>query len=173
MKRQSLTPSFAVSHSASAGVRSAAPRASNKDNIEYETVLRRTLRAMGHRHRRFVPGVPSGPDRVFARQNLGVFCDGDFWRRRNLESRLAHRSRVHDAAYWVENFGANVWRNHAASERLSNEGWHVVRLGETDLFCDPVGATAVVAAHLRSVCTAAPNNSMPPKAPRAAADAER
>jgi DNA mismatch endonuclease (patch repair protein) len=160
MKRQRSTPSFAGRHPASPGARQAARGASKKGDTKCEVVLRRTIWAMGLRYRRLVPGIPGRPDLLFPRQRIAVFCDGDFWHGRDLESRLARLSRGHNAPYWVEKIRTNVQRDRAVSERLSAEGWHVVRLWETEILCDPVGAAAVVAAHLRNACTAAPNNRL-------------
>lgn len=145
------TPSFTGLKPASLKARRAAQRASKKSDTKCEVVLRKTLWAMGLRYRRSVPGMAGRPDLVFPRGRVVVFCDGDFWHGRDLDSRLARLSRGHNASYWVEKIRTNVKRDRAVSERLSEQGWHVVRLWETDILGDPAGAAACVAASLRNV----------------------
>ena len=143
------TPTFAGLKPASLKARRAAQGASKKSDTKCEVVLRQTLCAMGLRYRRSVPGIPGRPDFVFPRERVVVFCDGDFWHGRNLQSRLARLSRGHNAPYWVEKICTNVQRDNAVSQRLSAVGWDVVRLWETDILRDPVGAAALVGARLR------------------------
>jgi len=160
MRRQRTTPSFAGRRAASRGARRAAQAASKKSDTTCETVLRRTLWAMGLRYRKCMPEVPGRPDIVFPRQKIAVFCDGDFWHGRNLKSRLARLSRGHNAPYWVAKIRTNVRRDRAISKRLAAENWCVVRLWETDILRDPTAAAGVVAACLKKLRTRAPNNRL-------------
>lgn len=154
MKNRS-TPTFAGLRPASIGARRAAQAASRKSNTKCEVVLRQALWALGLRYRRSIPGIPGRPDLVFPRQRVVIFCDGDFWHGRNLQSRLARLSHGHNASYWVEKIRKNVQRDTAVSTILSAQGWHVVRLWETDILRDPGGAALVVAARLRKAREAA------------------
>lgn len=151
MTKTRSTPTFAGLKPASRKARRAAQGCSKKSDTKCETLLRHTLWTMGLRYRRSLPGIPGRPDLVFPRERVLVFCDGDFWHGRDLEPRLARLSQGHNAPYWVEKIRSNVKRDRAVSERLSAEGWHVVRLWETDILRDPAGAAEVVATRLRNV----------------------
>jgi DNA mismatch endonuclease (patch repair protein) len=79
-----------------------------------------------------------------------VFCDGDFWHGRDIDLRLTRLARGHNASYWVEKIRTNVARDQATTKRLSNEGWHVVRLWETDIIKDPPTVAALVVGCLQN-----------------------
>jgi DNA mismatch endonuclease (patch repair protein) len=159
-KKERTTPSFSGRRPASVAASRAAQGASKKVNTRCELVLRQALWHAGFRYRLKVQGLAGRPDLVFLRKRVAVFCDGDFWHGRNLDSRLARLVRGHNASYWMEKIRTNVRRDRAVSERLAAEGWHVVRLWETDILRDPTGVAVVVAAHLRTVGAEAPNNRL-------------
>jgi DNA mismatch endonuclease (patch repair protein) len=50
-------------------------------------MLRRELWRRGIRFRIHQAELPGRPDIVFTKQRLAVFCDGDFWHGRDLNSR--------------------------------------------------------------------------------------
>lgn len=149
MKSKRESPSFAGLKPASPGARRAAQGASRKGDTKCELVLRRAVWAAGLRYRKSLPGLIGRPDFVFPRYKVAVFCDGDFWHGRDLESRLARLVRGHNAPYWVEKIRTNVVRDNATTRRLIEEGWRVVRLWETDIRRDPATAVATIAALLK------------------------
>jgi DNA mismatch endonuclease, patch repair protein len=85
------------------------------------------------------------PDLLFPQQRVVVFCDGDFWHGRNLEARLARLASGHNAPYWVAKIQSNVDRDSAVSARLVAEGWHVIRVWETDVLRDPERVADMIA----------------------------
>ncbi len=136
MPRARATPSFSNLHAASNRASAAARGASIKTGTRCELVLRRELWRMGLRYRLAIRGLPGKPDLVFPRQRVVVFCDGDFWHGRNLESRLERLKRGHNASYWVAKIRRNVHRDLAVTEQLQADGWRVVRVWETDVLRD-------------------------------------
>lgn len=144
------SPSFAGRSPASAETRSAAQGASKKEGTKCELALRRALWALGLRYRKNVPGLPGRPDLVFSRARLVVFCDGDFWHGRDLQARLNKLTKGHNAPYWVAKIQANAQRDQATTKQLQSEDWEVIRLWETDILSDPIGAATIVADRLRS-----------------------
>jgi DNA mismatch endonuclease, patch repair protein len=159
MARIRSTPTFAGLEPASLKARHAAQAASKKSGTRCELVLRRSLWAMGLRYRRSSSGLAGNPDLVFPREKVAVFCDGDFWHGRDLDARLARLSQGHNAPYWVEKIRTNVRRDYEVVQRLSIDGWNVVRLWETDILRDSAGAAGVVAALLEEVRKALPMTS--------------
>ena len=151
MTTKRSTPAFTGLKPASLKARRAAQGASKKNDTKCEVVLRQTLWAMGLRYRISVPGIAGRPDLVFPREKVVVFCDGDFWHGRNLQSRLARLSKGHNAPYWTKKIRANVQRDITVSQSLVAEGWDVVRLWETDILRDPFGAATAVAARLQRI----------------------
>jgi DNA mismatch endonuclease (patch repair protein) len=70
---------------------------------------------------------------VFIKQRVAVFCDGDFWHGRDLESRLAKLARGHNAAYWIAKIQRNVERDRKTTSALDAAGWIVLRFWETEV----------------------------------------
>jgi DNA mismatch endonuclease (patch repair protein) len=136
MRRDRTTPSFGGLRPASAKAATAARGASRKTGTRCELVLRRELWRRGLRYRVNYPGLPGRPDIVFVKQRVAVFCDGDFWHGRDLESRLTKLSRGHNATYWVAKVQRNVERDHAVGSALDSAGWVVLRFWETDVLRD-------------------------------------
>src|SRR5215469_10089649 len=132
MKEPRVTPSFQGLQSASAFASAAARGASRKVNTRCELLLRRALWQRGLRYRLHHPGLPGRPDIVFRKHGLVVFCDGDFWHGRDLETRLTKLTRGHNAAYWVAKVKANVERDLRHTRTLKDLGWVVLRVWETD-----------------------------------------
>jgi DNA mismatch endonuclease (patch repair protein) len=145
MKAKRNTPSFVGRAPASINASRAARGSSKKAKTKCELVLRRVLWVAGFRYRKTPSRLPGRPDIVFPSQKVVVFCDGDFWHGRDLKSRLKRLAQGHNAPYWVAKIRTNVSRDQVTTKRLCEEGWHVVRLWETDILRDPTSAAARVA----------------------------
>ena len=139
-------PSFKGLQPASKRASAAARGASKKADTRCEAVLRRELSRRGIRYRLHAPGLPGRPDIVFLRQQVVVFCDGDFWHGRNLEQRIAKLQRGHNSAYWVAKVRRNVERDQQQKMALENDGWMVLRMWETDILRDAGWCADLVAA---------------------------
>ena len=105
-----------------------------------ERVLHQALRELSRdpeTHRRDLPGRP---DFVFPKEEVVVFVDGDFWHGRNWRQRKKKLKEGSNAGYWVAKIQANIDRDRRQGEELSEAGWTVVRLWETDILDDPAAA---------------------------------
>lgn len=128
-----MSPSFQGLRPASKKASAAARGASAKANTRCELILRRELWRRGLRYRLHAPGLPGRPDIVFSKYQLLVFCDGDFWHGRNLETRLTKLARGHNATYWVQKVQRNVQRDRRHTAALAAANWVVLRFWETDV----------------------------------------
>ena len=135
MRRERTTPSFDRLRPASEKASAAARGASTKANTRCELVLRRELWRRGLRYRLHHPGLPGRPDIVFIKHRVVVFCDGDFWHGRDLNSRLAKLAGGHNATYWLAKLERNVERDRRQTGALEASGWMVLRFWETDVLC--------------------------------------
>lgn len=133
-------PSYRGLAPASPRASKAARAASRKSNTRCEVLLRRILWHRGLRYRVAVRELPGCPDIVFAKHNLVVFCDGDFWHGRDLARRLRRLADGHNAPYWMAKIRANARRDVVNNRRLAGAGWRVLRFWETDVLKDPEGA---------------------------------
>lgn len=133
------SPSFAGCKPASP-LASGIKRRNRKTGTTAELNLRRILWRLGLRYRVNQKGLPGTPDIVFPRQCIAVFVDGDFWHGRNWEQRKAHLSSGNNAAYWIAKIGYNRERDRNNENLLTELGWKVIRLWETDVLKDPESA---------------------------------
>jgi DNA mismatch endonuclease (patch repair protein) len=115
-----------------------------------ELQVRKALWARGLRYRLYAKNLPGKPDLVFRRERVAVFIDGDFWhgnqwRLRGLRSLEEQFHDVSNSEYWVRKISRNVIRDEDATARLEYDGWHVIRLWESDLKSDLAGCVERVA----------------------------
>jgi DNA mismatch endonuclease (patch repair protein) len=129
MRSQSYKDLSPASSRASAAARGASKKAGTKP----ELLLRRALWRAGYRYRKNVQGIPGHPDLVFPGPRVVVFCDGDFWHGKNWEKRRKKLKNGHNAEYWVAKIQCNMERDKQHTQDLEQDGWHVIRIWESDL----------------------------------------
>lgn len=143
-----ISPSFAGRKAASP-LASTIKKRNRKTGTTAELALRRSLWRLGLRYRINRKGLPGTPDIVFSRQRVAVFVDGDFWHGRNWEQRKSRLTLGNNAAYWIAKIGYNRERDRHNDNLLTELGWKVIRLWETDVLRDPEsvarGLSALVA----------------------------
>lgn len=108
-------------------------------NSKAELTIRRLLHARGLRYRVHYTKVYGRPDIVFTRRRIAVFIDGDFWhgnawRLRGLPSLAAQFPNRTE--WWVAKLERTIQRDIEVSERLSSDGWTVLRFWESDVIAD-------------------------------------
>jgi DNA mismatch endonuclease (patch repair protein) len=110
-----------------------------------EMAIRRLLHSRGLRYRvNFAPvvGLRRRADVVFTRAKVAVFVDGCFW----------HGCPTHgtkpksNAEWWVAKLERNVVRDRDTDDRLSTDGWCVIRVWEHE---DAVEAARTISAVVR------------------------
>ena len=105
-------------------------------DTEPELMLRKALWQKGMRYRINYKKLPGKPDIVFTKAKIAVFCDGDFWHGHNwalrgipsLEDELATYSE-----FWRKKIRRNIARDKQNTEKLTGEGWLVIRLWESEI----------------------------------------
>ncbi|QEV60218.1 very short patch repair endonuclease [Streptomyces spectabilis] len=94
-----------------------------------EMAVRRLLHADGHRYRLNVrvPGMPRRTiDIAFTRAKVAVFLDGCFW-----HGCPEHATQPKaNAEWWRHKLDRNIARDTETNERLTDEGWIVLRFWE-------------------------------------------
>ena len=129
---------------------SAAARGSSKKrDTRCELVLRKALTSLGVRYRIDASDLDGHPDIAFRTARVVVFCDGDYWHGRDLDSRLAKLAAGHNATYWVSKIRANVARDLRVTAALEGKGWLVARYWETDIHSNPARIANEIAALVR------------------------
>jgi DNA mismatch endonuclease (patch repair protein) len=80
---------------------------------------------------------------------VAVFCDGDFWHGRNWRRLKAALQRRANATYWVPKIAANRARDQRTRSEIRRQGWHVIRVWETDVNKDPNSVAMFIRDHVR------------------------
>ena len=109
-----------------------------------EILLRKALWTAGVRYRLHSPALIGRPDLVIARHRVVVFCDGDFWHGRKWAKRKGKLAEGWNASYWVAKIERNRQRDRQVTRLLRGLGWTVVRVWESDVRRDPVGAASKI-----------------------------
>jgi DNA mismatch endonuclease (patch repair protein) len=109
-------------------------------NSRAELLLRRELWRRGRRYRLHDKGLIGRPDIVFAGRRVVVFVDSDFWHARTLvakgEAALRATIRGTRQDWWNNKLARNEERDREVTNRLTNDGWSVVRVWESEVLAD-------------------------------------
>ena len=87
------------------------------------------------------------------KERVVVFVDGDFWHGRNWRQRKKKLKEGSNPEYWAAKIQANIDRDRRQEEELSEAGWTVVRLWETDILDDPAAAAEQIALTLKKAAS--------------------
>lgn len=96
----------------------------SKDS-EIELLLRKELWSRGLRYRKNSNKVFGHPDIVFVGKKVAVFCDSEFWHGYDWEHKKDEIKSNRD--FWIPKIERNMQRDSEVNEKLSAEGWTVLR----------------------------------------------
>ena len=96
----------------------------SKDS-QIELKLRRELWKNGFRYRKNVREIFGCPDIVFKKLKIAVFVDSEFWHGYDWENRK-NDFKSHQE-FWIPKIERNIQRNKEVNEKLTAEGWTVLR----------------------------------------------
>lgn len=126
--------------------------ASNKGKgTKPERLLARVLWNAGMRYRRNDATVFGRPDFVMKRQRIAVFCDGEFWHGRDWGRRKhEHKS---NCEFWHSKIERNMERDREVNDRLTAQGWTVLRFWETEIIKEPDKCLNRILSHMNKAST--------------------
>ncbi len=130
------TPSYKNLKPASE-ISSRTKRANRRKDTLHEIELRHQLWKLGLIYRKNVKTLPGKPDIVFVKAKVAIFCDGDFWHGCNWESLKVKLEKGNNPDYWIAKIKGNIERDMHNNNLLSEAGWHVFRIWETDIRKEP------------------------------------
>lgn len=94
-----------------------------------EVLLRKWLFSKGLRGYRVKAKVFGKPDIVFPKYRVAVFVDGCFWHRCPKCFVRPETNRK----FWEDKIGGNIKRDKAVNEKLTGEGYTVIRFWEHEI----------------------------------------
>jgi DNA mismatch endonuclease Vsr len=112
-------------------IRSKNMRAIRASNTKIEVLLGKALWARGLRYRRNNKKVIGKPDFTFARYKLAIFCDSEFFHGKDwnkLQKQLGNNRE-----FWVKKIEGNIKRDSFVNEKLTRQGWSVLRFWGNDI----------------------------------------
>lgn len=104
-----------------------------------EMALRRQLFSRGLRYRLHDKQLPGRPDLVFPLARVVVFVDGDFWHGQGWRERGLsgfEEQFPSNREFWVRKIRRNVERDIEVNKMLTDQGWKVLRVLESEVRAD-------------------------------------
>lgn len=102
----------------------------NKDS-KIELLLRKALWNNGIRYRKNVNTVFGHPDIAFKGKKIAVFCDSEFWHGFDWENKKNEIKTRRD--FWIPKIERNIARDFEVNNRLTEDGWVVIRFWGNDI----------------------------------------
>ena len=106
----------------------------NKDS-KIEVILRKELWNRGLRYRKNSSKVFGKPDIVFIGKKVAVFCDSEFWHGYDWEHKKVEIKSRRD--FWIPKIERNMQRDIDVTEKLTADGWTVLRFWGNDIKKNP------------------------------------
>jgi DNA mismatch endonuclease Vsr len=96
-----------------------------------EIALAKELWALGHRYRKNDKSVFGKPDLAMKRYKLAIFIDSEFWHGKDWKNRKHDIKSNQD--FWFKKIQGNIERDKEVNEKLSKDGWTVLRFWGEDI----------------------------------------
>ena len=105
-----------------------------------ELLLRRSLHKLGIRYRVDSKNIYGRPDISIMKYKLAILVDGDFWH--GNEHKIRRLSKLEDlfptnSRFWCRKILGNIQRDHQVNQRLTNDGWTVIRIWASTVLINP------------------------------------
>lgn len=115
-------------------------------NTVIETSFRLIFWHKGFRYRVNDRRLPGKPDIAFPRHKLAVFIDGEFWHGFNWDIKKHKVKSNRD--YWIKKIEGNMQRDKDVNNRLTQDGWTVLRFWENEIKLDLDKCVSIVLNYL-------------------------
>ena len=112
-----------------------------------EVMLRKALWQKGLRYRKNYKALPGKPDIALTHQKIAIFVDGDFWYVRGHQDNPGEQV-VANKDFWQNKLARNVERDKEVTDELTEQGWLVLRFGESDIKKDLEGCVKIIEEYL-------------------------
>jgi len=116
-------------------------RIKNK-NTSIEISLCKALWGYGIRYRKNYKKLPGAPDIAITKYHIAIFCDGEFWQRKDWEKKK--QKIKNNREYWIDKIERNMNRDRETDKTLYRLGWTVIRFWGSDIHKDLTGCVEEV-----------------------------
>ena len=90
-----------------------------------EIILRKALWKQGIRYRKNYKKIIGKPDIALTKYKIAIFCDSEFWH--GFEWEIKKAKITVNKQYWVDKIERNMARDLEINQKLSQDGWIVLR----------------------------------------------
>lgn len=98
-----------------------------------EVKLRKALWHKGYRYRKNYGSLPGKPDIALTKYKIAIFCDSEFFHRKDWEVLKPRLEKSNNSQYWISKISRNRERDDEINKRLLFEGWTVIRFWGKDI----------------------------------------
>lgn len=106
-------------------------QAMKSTSSKIEILLAKALWAKGFRYRKNNKKVFGKPDFTFRKYKIAVFVDGEFFHGKDWEIRKHDLKSNHE--FWFAKIEGNMRRDAEVNDKLTSEGWKILRFWGKDL----------------------------------------
>ena len=107
-------------------------RVKSKDT-SIEIVLRKALWKKGIHYRKNYSLLPGKPDIVISKYKIVIFCDSEFFHRKDWENLTLQLERGNNSDYWIKKIERNRERDKDNDKKLIFLGWKVIHFWGKDI----------------------------------------
>jgi DNA mismatch endonuclease (patch repair protein) len=106
----------------------------------HELLPRKSLHKLGIRYRVDSKNIYGRPDISIMKDKLAILVDGDFWH--GNKHKIRRLSKLEDlfqtnSRFWCRKILGNIQRDHQVNQRLTNDGWTVIRIWASTVLINP------------------------------------
>lgn len=116
-------------------------RVRNKDSA-IEVMLRKELWRRGLRYRKNVRTICGKPDIAFISKKIAIFADSEFWHGYNWKQKKDEIKSNRE--FWISKLERNMQRDVEVTEKLTEEGWLVLRFWGNEIKKDVLTCVDII-----------------------------
>ena len=95
-----------------------------------EILLAKSLWKIGYRYRKNNKSVFGKPDLTFKKLKIAIFIDSEFFHGKDFDTK---KKPATNTEFWENKIACNIERDRKVNEKLSEEGWTVLRFWSLDV----------------------------------------
>ena len=103
------------------------------NDTKIEVQLRKALWEKGYRYRKNYKALPGKPDIALTKCKIAIFCDGEFFHRKDWEILKPRLEKGNSSEYWVSKISKNRKHDDEINKELLFLGWTVIRFWGNDI----------------------------------------
>lgn len=88
------------------------------NDTKIEVRLRKTLWEKGYRYRKNYKALPGKPDIALTKCKIAIFCDGEFFHRKDWEILKPRLEKSNNSEFWIKKISRNRQRDDEVNKKL-------------------------------------------------------